>query len=270
MKDRNICKFSSESRDGELSVISFVLETNLDTMRKRKRLSANRMILITQGKGTFILDGRTFPFSIGTLLFGFEGEDIVLSNGENLQYAYVDFTGVRGITLCHRFGIFPHTRTANGYESLIPFCLDAITRTPSENIDIVGESFLLYALSRLKSEASPDNSIVKRIIEITDEQFRDPEISISMIADVIGYNAKYLSHIFKKRMNMNYSKYLRSIRFKYAISLFELGLSSVKNVALLSGFSDPFYFSNAFKKAIGVSPKDFITQCRENGEKTKL
>ena len=80
-----------------------------------------------------------------------------------------------------------------------------------------------------------------------------------MIADEIGYNSKYLSHLFKEKMGVSYSEYLRSFRFKYAISLFELGISSVKNAALLSGFSDPLYFSNAFKKAIGMSPKEFIS-----------
>ena len=69
---------------------------------------------------------------------------------------------------------------------------------------------------------------------------------------------KYLSHFFKEKMNVSYSEYLRSLRFQYAISLFELGISSVKNVALLSGFSDPLYFSNSFKKAIGISPSEFI------------
>ena len=64
-------------------------------------------------------------------------------------------------------------------------------------------------------------------------------------------------------MGVSYSEYLRSLRFRYAISLFELGISSVKNVALLSGFSDPLYFSNAFKKEIGLSPKEFIRECAE-------
>jgi AraC-like DNA-binding protein len=65
-------------------------------------------------------------------------------------------------------------------------------------------------------------------------------------------------------MNVSYGEYLRGIRFKYAIALFELGISSVKNVALLSGFSDPLYFSNAFKKAIGISPKEYISKITEN------
>ena len=64
-------------------------------------------------------------------------------------------------------------------------------------------------------------------------------------------------------MHISYSEYLRSFRLKHAISLFELGLSSVKNVAILSGFSDPLYFSTIFKKYIGISPKDFSKRCTE-------
>ena len=59
-------------------------------------------------------------------------------------------------------------------------------------------------------------------------------------------------------MGIGYSEYLRSVRLKYAITLLDHGIDSVKNVALLSGFTDPLYFSNAFKKEIGVSPKEFI------------
>ena len=48
------------------------------------------------------------------------------------------------------------------------------------------------------------------------------------------------------------------LRIKYAVSLLEHGIGSVKNVAFLSGFSDPMYFSTVFKKVVGVSPKDYM------------
>lgn len=130
--------------------------------------------------------------------------------------------------------------------------------TQQENIDIVAESVLLYVFSRLSANRSAQDAAIQKIIDMTEEHFRDPDLSLAQIATEIGYNPKYLSHYFKKKMNVTYSEYLRSFRFKYAISLFELGISSVKNVALLSGFSDPLYFSSTFKKAIGISPKEFI------------
>ena len=140
-------------------------------------------------------------------------------------------------------------------------------RTPQKNIDIAGESVLFYVLSRLSTKNPGHNDAIQSIVEFTEKHFCDPELSVSVIADELGYNPKYLSHLFKQKTNMNYSEYLRSIRFKYAISLFELGISSVKNVALLSDFSDPLYFSNAFKKAIGISPKEFILKHSDIVEK---
>ena len=59
-------------------------------------------------------------------------------------------------------------------------------------------------------------------------------------------------------MNISYSEYLRSVRLKYAVTLFDHGIDSVKNVALLSGFSDPLYFSKVFKDTIGVSPTVYV------------
>ena len=47
------------------------------------------------------------------------------------------------------------------------------------------------------------------------------------------------------------------MRLKFAVSLFDNGIDSVKNVALLSGFSDPLYFSTTFKKIMGKTPKEY-------------
>jgi two-component system response regulator YesN len=143
---------------------------------------------------------------------------------------------------------------------LIPFCKDCLLSTPQEHIDLAAESVLLYVFSHLSSENASQNSLLQRITDLTNENFSNPELSISAIADDIGYNSKYLSHFFKEKMNVSYSEYLRSVRFKYAISLFEHGLNSIKNVSYLCGYSDPLYFSSSFKKEIGVSPKEFISQ----------
>ena len=108
--------------------------------------------------------------------------------------------------------------------------------------------------------------MIQKILAITEERFREPELSLSTVARSMGYNPKYLSHLFKERMNVRYSEYLRDFRIKHAISLFELGISSVKNVAFLSGFSDPLYFSGVFKKAVGLSPKEFVQRAAQRQE----
>ncbi|MBR5524609.1 MAG: helix-turn-helix transcriptional regulator [Clostridia bacterium] len=264
MKSRNICKFPAPNIPRELTVSSFVLETDQETMAQKVLLLHHRMILVEQGEGVFILDGTPYPFSPGTLIFGFKKESFFLSKGEQVQYLYIEFGGTYGEALFRRFEIYPHTRKRDNLTGLIPFCKNCLQGAQQENVDIAAESVLLYVFSRLSGRKSSQNDILQRILELTEERFRDPEHSITSVAQEIGYNPKYLSHLFKEKMNIRYSEYLRSFRFKYAISLFELGISSVKNVALLSGFTDPLYFSNVFKKEMGLSPKEFIADLRKH------
>ena len=84
------------------------------------------------------------------------------------------------------------------------------------------------------------------------------------MSEELSYNSKYLSHAFKEEMGQRYTEYLRDIRLKFAVSLFDNGIDSVKNVALLSGFSDPLYFSTIFKKMTGKTPKEYKRAMLEN------
>ena len=266
MRTNNVCKFPMSTAENDLSVFCFVYETNETIMKQNTAIAHYRMILVEQGEGIFEVDGVSHPFSAGTLFFCFEGESLVLSQGEGVRYFYIDFDGARVSKLFKRFGIYPYLRKTEKFNGAIPFCKESLFNAQQENIDIISESVLLYVFSRLSSQGPTQNATIKRVIEITEENFQDPELSLTVIADEIGYNPKYLSNFFKEKMNITYGEYLRSLRFKYAISLFEHGISSVKNVALLSGFSDPLYFSNAFKKAVGVSPKEFIQAHERKGE----
>jgi AraC-like DNA-binding protein len=64
-------------------------------------------------------------------------------------------------------------------------------------------------------------------------------------------------------MGVLYSVYLRSLRLKHAVLLMDHGIDSVKNVALLSGFNDPLYFSTVFRNSTGISPKEYMAKVQE-------
>ena len=269
MRNKNICKFPLSSISSELSVSCFVLETNKETMSREICLNKCRILLIETGNGTLKFNGEIFCFSPGTLFFGFEGERFAIIDGEDISFFYVDFTGDRAKGLFRRFRISAANRKIQNLNSLIPLFKNTLLTTEQENVDVAAEGLLLYVFSRLNAKTSAQNDIIDKISEITEQRFPEPELSISDIAKEIGYNPKYLSHLFKKNMQVSYNEYLRSIRFKYSIALFELGLSSVKNVALLSGFTDPLYFSKAFKKEIGIYPKEFIQSLSQKKDEPK-
>ena len=258
MQRRNICKFTSPSCPEDLVTTCFVLQTDQQVMQTPKTLLRHRIMLVNEGDGDIVIDKEILSLNRGTLLFCFPGEQVHISRNGNIQYLYIDFEGLRAEALLNRFHINPNNRCFTGFDGLVPLWEESLLRASDHTIDLASESMILYTFSRFSDETSQCDSIISRIMLLTEEQFNNFELSIGTIADELGYNAKYLSHLFKQKTNKSYTEYLRCIRMKYAVTLFDNGIDSIKNVALLSGFSDPLYFSAVFKRAMGISPKEYI------------
>ncbi|MBR6728599.1 MAG: helix-turn-helix transcriptional regulator [Clostridia bacterium] len=257
MRNKNICKFIAPASPDALDIDCFIFESDQETMRKPTTLRHHRVILVKNGKGAFIFDGKEMPFSSGSLVFGFINETVSVRCDAPCEYIYISFSGQRAEALFRRFGIHKTNRCFSGFDGLLPLVHESLSRASEANIDLAAESILLYIFSRLTGISPERGNLITSIIEISEEHFSDPELSISEIAKELAYNAKYLSHLFKEKMGISYTEYLRTLRIKYAVSLFDRGLDSVKNVAYLSGFSDSLYFSSVFKKTIGISPKEY-------------
>lgn len=261
MKSRNICKFIPDTAEMGLNIKCFVYESDIDTIRTLHKEKHNRAILIKSGSGSFIIDGAVLDFSAGDLLFTFTGEDSFVKS-DICEYIYISFEGTRSDELFRRFGINKGNRIFKGYDGMIPLWQDSLSRASEINIDLAAEGVLLYAFSRLSNVTDEQSKVINTVIEMTEDGFSDPSLSISSIASELSYNPKYLSHLFKSQVGINYSEYLRNTRIKYAVTLFDSGVDSVKNVAALSGFSDPLYFSSVFKKTVGVSPKEYTKRLK--------
>lgn len=258
MKNKNICKIVTSATSDKLEVHNFIYETNPEVMRKEIMLTHNRAILVKQGKGKFVLDGKPFLFSAGTLVFGFRNETVRTSFDDDCSYMYIDFDGARAEVLFRRFGINTANRTFSGFDGIVPLWQDSLSRVSEENTDIAAESILLYAFSRLSVSGKKQNGLISEIIEITEDEFASSDLSVVTVADRLSYSPKYISHIFREKMGIGYTEYLRNVRIKYAVTLFDHGIDSVKNVAFLSGFTDPLYFSTVFKKVVGKSPREYM------------
>ena len=264
MRVKNICKFVSPGTPQGIVIKNFVYETDTAAMARRDPLPYARMYLVTGGEGCFVFDSERYALKCGELIFGFLGERASAEPKEGFEYMYITFDGERSEELLRRFGINRTCRRYDGFEGLIPLWKSTLSRVAQENVDIAAESILLHTFSRFDASRAEGSELLSRIVEFTEEHFSDSQLSISVVAEEVGYNSKYISHLFKEKMGVGYSEYLREIRIRYAVSLFEHGIDSVKNVALLSGFSDPLYFSSVFKKTVGISPRDYKSRSLGN------
>lgn len=82
-------------------------------------------------------------------------------------------------------------------------------------------------------------------------------ISIEDIADVAGVSTGYLSKLFKRELDMGLNEYLTCIRLEKSQELLSETSMSVKEIALMVGYSDEKYYSRLFKKTIGIKPTDY-------------
>lgn len=254
MAHTNVCRLTAQNAAEQLSTPCFVKETHPENLHFP--LKYNRLFLVGCGTGTFTFHNETVSFCRGTLIFAFPGDTLSVKCTDDTELMYIDFFGSRSQSLFSRFAIGALRRSFAGFEGLIPLWSESLMRTDETAVDLAAESILLYTFSRLGGVGERE-TLIRRLINYTEENFHKSSFSLASLAQAFSYSPKYLSHLFRAETGVTYSEYLRSLRIRYATTLFDHGIDSVKSVALLSGFSDPLYFSTVFKKSTGLSPKEY-------------
>lgn len=85
-------------------------------------------------------------------------------------------------------------------------------------------------------------------------------ITLAGVSEIIGLAPTYLSAIFKEEAGMTFTEYLIEVRIKKAKELLKTKSYKVYQIAEKVGYSDSRYFSEVFKKKVGVTPKEYISQ----------
>lgn len=265
----NICKFvMPDAQDAfQLLTTNFVLETKADQLDRLEIRKQNKLFLVVSGKGQLHTELKTHSLQAGTVFLTLAGEASRVENTEELQYMYITFDGSRADALIRRFGISAVHCVFPGHAPLITYWHHALSRANEKNLDLISESVLLYTFAALEEpEADRVHHLISRILRHIEDHLRDTDLSLASAAAELGYHPKYISRIFRQHVGFTFSEYVKNARIQHAVFLMELGITSIKNVAFLSGFSDPLYFSNVFRKKMGITPSEFLSQ-NGSGEK---
>lgn len=256
----NVCKFNP-SRSGDLICLNFIYEVK-GCQAAPSRAARSAVHLVTEGEGIYTCNGHSYPVGAGCVFFVLEGSEFSVASTSSLKYCYISFYGRRAEEYLQRLHILPENCVFAGYERLIPFWLEAHALAEEGNIDVLSEAVLLYTLGVLRPQRGAKSDVTDRVAELTQDRFTDADLSITAVAAELGYDAKYLSSLFKRKRGISYTSYLRDLRLRHAAFLMEQGVVSVKNVAILCGFRDALYFSKLFTAAMGATPKEYIARQR--------
>ena len=121
---------------------------------------------------------------------------------------------------------------------------------------------LFYNLLAYLSAAENTTYSAKRLFKTIEpaimylrENIYDSTLNVNKLHRLCGISDTYFRELFKTTFAMTPQKYIASKRLAHAKSVLDSGdFSSIQEVALSAGYSDPLYFSKAFKKMYGITP----------------
>lgn len=105
-----------------------------------------------------------------------------------------------------------------------------------------------------KSKKTP---VVIEVQKYINRNYNNEDLSISEIANSLGISQTYLTRLFKRELGMTFADYLTNVRIKNAIILMRDPSLKLCEIAKLIGYGTQHYFSNVFRKNVGISPQDY-------------
>lgn len=257
-----ICNFLPKSTEAkDIAYHLFVYEADLHKLRQP--FIAKRYYMHLAYKGDALLKTGTGEYALtpGTLFITFPNQKYEITDNNGFTYLYIAFDGPGAEKLLQQFGICPEKAVFKSFANITDFWMTSIRRVNPNNILILTESVLLHTLSYIdqceQTQQYHTSPHFDSIIQYIHNNFADPDLSITKLADIFGFSRKYLSASFSKNVGENFTDYLTKIRIEHAAELLKSENLSVAELAVRCGYTDPFYFSKVFKRITGVSPSKY-------------
>jgi ligand-binding sensor domain-containing protein/signal transduction histidine kinase/DNA-binding response OmpR family regulator len=106
-----------------------------------------------------------------------------------------------------------------------------------------------------------DKEFIHKINLLVEQNLNNEDFDILDITQSMGVSRSLLHTKMKNLMNISMGNYIRMKRLDKACEMLKEGYN-VSETAYSTGFSDPNYFSKAFKKYKGISPTEYIEKVK--------
>lgn len=135
-------------------------------------------------------------------------------------------------------------------------------------ISYLKELFTFALTARDTNSNDRYGQIIREAKDYIADNFSNSEFSLNRIAEYIGVSSSYFSSIFKQGTGQSFIEYLTRVRIDKARELLKCTNLRAAEIGESVGYSDPHYFSAAFKKIMGQSPTEYRAgKNQENVEK---
>jgi AraC-like DNA-binding protein len=99
---------------------------------------------------------------------------------------------------------------------------------------------------------------LKEVIKVVEAKMEDPDFNIDTVAETMAFSRTNFYKKFKSLTTLTPMEFVRDMRLQRAKQYLDAGGHNISEVAYLTGFSNPKYFSTCFKEKYHVSPSDYV------------
>ena len=134
-------------------------------------------------------------------------------------------------------------------------------------LQILEENSILLQLIAIVCRSSIGNEKMVRgdilnAMEYIRGHMQEP-INFQEFAKTLHLSYSRFTHLFSQIYGVSPQRYLMRLRMDRARGLLRDSSMSVAEIAEITGFHDPFYFSRIFSKTFGLSPRSFRAGCQK-------
>lgn len=180
----------------------------------------------------------------------------------------IRFSHIPVILLTAAVGIDSHIKSLKSGADLYlekPFKMEVLmesVRNQFRNREIRNEQFVQQPLSHFSGFIvnKVEYEFMTRLKNAVLENIADSDLGIGKLSEMMAVSGGTLSKKVKAYTGLTVNEYIRICRLKKAASLLADNKYRINEVAYLTGFGTPSYFTQSFRKEFGVLPSEFIKE----------
>ena len=170
------------------------------------------------------------------------------------------------------------TGYSSSIETKVPFKINLLGQqsllllpmgTPNQTDSFIEDAEIIEFVSNQQVSSPDDDTLLldwkpKILVLVRDERaYEDPELSLSQVARQLKTNPSIISKVINQGFKLNFNDFVNFYRIeavKDKLTAGEQKTQTLLGIAYDCGFNSKATFNRAFKKAAGVSPKEWMAQ----------
>lgn len=218
----------------------------------------HQLLLVLDGKGTLIHNGKRYPLQKGCAFFTKSYTPVDYINEDGLISAFLTVKGPAIDSLAKNMTesglLFKENVNVEKYVSLIQRLLyDYRNGCDQGTLSVQAYSIFVDFLSQRNSDAPKWLIDTVKYINLN----LDKKLTLAELANLSFVSVSKLCHDFKKAYSVSVFEYIMNVRLQHARALFLASPDIMtKDVAELCGFFDTGYFCRMYRRKYGKSPSE--------------